>query len=67
MAGRTRLWSRIKRLLGFGSEPPPPPPPPDDEPALVPSGPRTPTLEGGVEVVLPEEPHDVDARGRDDA
>ena len=67
MAERRGVWSRIKRLLGFRSEPPPPPPPPDDEPALVPSGPITPTLEVGAEVELPEEPRDVDARGRDDA
>jgi hypothetical protein len=59
------LWARVKRLLGFGSEPPQAPPPPDEEPALVPSAPRRPTLDGGAALDLPQEPNDVDARGQD--
>jgi hypothetical protein len=62
---RQGLWARVKRLLGFGSEPPSAPPPPDEEPALVPSGPRRPTREGGAALDLPQEPDDVDAYGRD--
>jgi hypothetical protein len=57
------LWRRIKRVLGLA--PPEPPPPPDEEDALVPSGPRRPSLEGGAALDLPEEPQDTDARGRE--
>ena len=52
---RGGLWQRIKRALGL-APPEPPAAPPDEEPALVPTG---------VALELPEEPDDVDARGRD--
>jgi len=59
------LWRRIKRALGL-APPEPPPPPPDEEPALVPAGPpRRPGPAGSVALELPEEPHDLDARGRE--
>jgi hypothetical protein len=58
------LWRRIKRALGL-APPEPPPPPPDEDPALVPAGPRRPSLEGGAALDLPDEPQDTDARGRD--
>jgi hypothetical protein len=63
---RRTLWSRVKRLLGLGAEPPPePPPPPDEEHALVPAGPpRHPRPTSTVELELPEEPMDLDARSR---
>lgn len=62
---RGGLWRRIKRALGL--EPPEPPQaPPDEEDALVPSGPpRRPLASGAVALELPDEPHDVDACGRD--
>ncbi len=61
---RGGLWRRIKRALGLG--PPEPPLPPDEEPALVPSGPpRRPLGSDAVALELPEEPDDVDARGRE--
>ncbi len=49
-------WIRIKRLFRIGG---------DDEPALVPNDPRRPLLSGAVALPLPEDPSDVDARGRD--
>lgn len=63
---RRTLWSRVRRLLGLGSEPPPEqPPPPDEEHALVPAGPpRHPRPSSAVELELPEEPRDLDARSR---
>ena len=62
---RRTLWSRVRRLLGLGAEPPPEPPPPDEEPALVPAGPPPgPRPSGAVELELPEEPRDLDARSR---
>jgi hypothetical protein len=39
--------------------------PPDDEPALVPRRPLRPLGSGSVALELPEEPGDVDARGRE--
>ena len=61
---RRGLWRRLKRALGLGP-PEPPPAPPDEEPALVPSGsPRRPLGSDAVALDLPEEPNDVDARGR---
>ena len=60
------LWRRLKRALGLAPPPEPPWAPPDDEHALVPSGPpRRPLGSGAVGLELPEEPDDVDARGRD--
>ena len=60
------LWRRVKRALGL-APPPEPPPPPDDEAALVPSGPPRPPLgSDAVALELPEEPLDVDARGREE-
>ncbi|MBI4171922.1 MAG: hypothetical protein HY511_04105 [Actinobacteria bacterium] len=63
---RRTLWSRVRRLLGLGAEPPPePPPPPGEEPALVPAGPPLrPRPSSAVELELPEEPRDLDARSR---
>jgi len=62
---RRTLWSRVKRLLGLGAEPPEPLPPPDEEHALVPAGPpRHPRPSSAVELELPEEPRDLDARSR---
>jgi hypothetical protein len=56
------FWRRIKRALGLA--PPEPPAPPDEMPALVPTGPpRRPLGSGAVELELPEEPQDTDARG----
>lgn len=62
---RGRLWTRIKRALGFGSAPEPPPPEwPPEEPALVPAGPpRRPRPSGAVALELPEEQRDTDAYG----
>ena len=52
------LWRRLKRALGLG--------PPDEEPALVPVGaPRRPLGSGAVALDLPDEPEDIDARGRE--
>jgi hypothetical protein len=61
---RGGFWRRFKRALWL-APPEPPPAPPDEEPALVPSGsPRRPLGGGAVALELPEEPDDVDARGR---
>jgi hypothetical protein len=55
---RRRLWQRIKRAIGLER--------PDEEPALVPAGPpRRPLGAGSVALELPQEPNDVDARGRE--
>ncbi len=63
---RWRLWRRIKRALGLAPPEPPRGEPPDDVPALVPVGPpRRPLDSDAVALDLPEEPQDVDARGRD--
>ncbi len=63
---RYRLWRRIKRALGLAPPEPPAADPPDDEAAFVPLGPpRRPLGSSGVALELPEEPQDVDARGRD--
>ncbi len=63
MRGRG-LWRRLKRALGLGP-PEPPAAPPDDEPALVPVGPPPhPLGADAVALDIPEEPDDVDARGR---
>jgi hypothetical protein len=63
---RGGLWRRVKRALGLGQPEPPAADPPDDEPSLVPVGPpRRPLGSSGVALELPEEPQDVDARGRD--
>jgi hypothetical protein len=57
--------ARVKRALGFGRGPDEPPREPD-EPALVPTGPpRRPRPASAVELELPEEPRDVDARGEE--
>lgn len=59
------FWQRLKRALGLAPPPEPPATPPDEEPALVPSGPpRRPLGSGAVALELPDEPEDVDARGR---
>jgi hypothetical protein len=64
---RGGLWQRIKRALGL-APPEPPAAPPDEEPALVPTGPpKRPLGASGVALEPPEEPDDVDARGRDAA
>jgi hypothetical protein len=62
----SRVWRRVKRLLGLGRGSDPPPPDwPDEEPALVPLGPpRRPRPAGAVELELPEEPEDLDLDGR---
>jgi hypothetical protein len=61
---RSRLWQRVRRLLGLRQEPPPAEPP-DEEPALVPAGPpRRPRPASAVALEPPAEPEDVDARGR---
>jgi hypothetical protein len=63
---RGGLWRRLKRALGLAPPEPPAADPPDEEPALVPAGPpRGPLGSSGVALELPEEPEDVDARGRD--
>ncbi len=60
---RRTLWSRVRRLLGLGAEPPPEPP--HEEHALVPAGPPPgPRPSSAVELELPEEPRDLDARSR---
>ena len=62
---RGGLWQRIKRALGL-APPEPPSAPPDEEPALVPTGPpRRPLGSSAVALDPPDEPQDVDARGRD--
>ena len=62
---RWRLWRRIQRALGLAPPEPPAGEPPDDAPALVPGGPRGPLGSGAVALELPDEPDNVDARGRD--
>ena len=49
-------WRRIRRIFELGG---------DDEPALVPNRPRRPILSDAVALPLPEEPQDVNARGRE--
>jgi hypothetical protein len=51
----TRIWRRAKRFLRIGG---------DDEPALVRNVPTRPLLSGAVALPIPDEPDDVDARGR---
>jgi hypothetical protein len=51
----TRIWRRVKRFLRIGG---------DDEPALVRNVPPRPLLFGAVALPIPDEPDDVDARGR---
>ena len=64
---RSGLWRRIKQALGL-APPEPPSAPPDEESALVPTGPpRRPLGSSGVALELPEEPEDIDARGRESA
>jgi hypothetical protein len=62
--GRLRSWiSRFRR-----KKPQPdlfPADPPDEEPALVPRRPRPSPNAGSVALELPDEPEDVDARGRE--
>ena len=63
---RGGLWRRIKLALGLAPPEPPAAGTPDEDPALVPTGPpRRPLGSSGVALALPEEPQDVDARGRD--
>lgn len=52
----TRVWKRIKRFFRIGG---------DDEPALVRNAPPRPLLSGAVALPIPDEPNDVDARGRE--
>jgi hypothetical protein len=60
------LWRRIKRALGLAPPEPPPAPPPDEEPGLVPSGPpRRPRPSGAIALEVPDEPRNLDARGRE--
>ena len=51
----TGLWRRVKRFFRIGG---------DDEPALVRNVPPQPLLSGAVALPIPDEPPDVDARGR---
>ncbi len=63
---RRRVWTRVQRLLGLGGREEPPPDWSDEEPALVPVGPpRRPRPSSAIGLELPEEPEDVDARGRE--
>jgi hypothetical protein len=55
-----RLKRRSPPVLGDPSEPP------DAEGALVPRRPTRPLGSGAVALELPDDPEDVDARGRDD-
>jgi hypothetical protein len=65
---RWRLWRRVERALGLAPSEPPPGEPPEHAAALIPIGPpRSPLGSSGVALELPEEAHDVDARGRDSA
>jgi hypothetical protein len=50
-----RIWTRIERFLRIGG---------DGEPALVRNVPPRPVLSGAVALPIPQEPDDVDARGR---
>jgi hypothetical protein len=62
---RGGLWRRIRLALGL-APPEPPAAPPDEEASLVPTGPpRRPLGSSGVALELPEEPDDVDVRGRE--
>jgi hypothetical protein len=62
--GRLRTWAR--RLLGRSAPPgEPPAEPPDEEPAFVGRRPRPPQGSGSVALEPPDEPDDVDARGRE--
>ena len=51
----TRIWRRVKRFFRIGG---------DDEPALIRNVPPQPLLSGAVALPMPDEPNDVDARGR---
>jgi len=51
-----RVWTRVKRFFRIGG---------DDEPALVRNVPPQPLLSGAVALPIPDEPHDLDARGHD--
>lgn len=51
----TGIWRRVKRFFRIGG---------DDEPALVRNVPPRPLLSGAVALPIPDEPDDVDARGR---
>ena len=63
---RKRLWTRVRRLLGLGRCEEGPPDWSDEEPALVPAGPpRRPRPSSAIALEFPEEPEDVDARGRE--
>jgi hypothetical protein len=62
---RWRLWQRLKRAFGLAPPEPPTGEPPDNAPALVPAGPRRPLGSDAVALELPEEPDDVDVRGRE--
>ncbi|MBA2296980.1 MAG: hypothetical protein H0W14_02945 [Actinobacteria bacterium] len=63
---RGGLWQRIKRALGLAPPPDPPSTPPDEERSLVPAGPpRRPLGSDAVTLEPPDEPEDVDARGRE--
>ena len=65
---RGGLWQRSKRALGLAPPEQPPGEPPDQAAALVPVGPpRSPLGSSGVALEQPEEPEDVDARGRESA
>jgi hypothetical protein len=60
---RKRLWTRVRHLLGLGRGESPPDWP-DEEPSLVPVGPpRRPRPSSAVELKLPEDPEELDARG----
>lgn len=52
-----RIWTRIKQFLRIGGE---------GEPALVRNRPRRPLLSGAVALPIPDEPDDIDARGKVD-
>jgi len=64
---RRSLRRLMRRLFGRSSPPAPPESPPDEESALVPLHPRRPLGSGSVALELPDEPADVDARGRETA
>ena len=56
----------MRRLLGLGRCEEGPPDWSDEEPALVPAGPpRRPRPSSAIALEFPEEPEDVDARGRE--
>jgi hypothetical protein len=63
---RYRLWRRLKRALGLAPPEPPAGEPPDHSAALVPVGPpRRPLGASGVALELPDEPENLDLRGRE--